>query len=375
MGFASEGLRQGADYLRTLTASAGFQDLAARQQALRRDLNGIEYIMQIRYGVIRVKKYEGEEDISQKILSAFQKFQQEDQRDYRQDLGQEPYAPHVEAAVLRCLSRLWPREFEALHNYGRDCCRVIPEQLRTFCRELRFYIDWLRAIGPMESWGLPFCIPEFTEGETELRQTYDLVLADQIGSAVVKNDLFLRPQERILVITGPNQGGKTTFARALGQLYYLASLGLCVPGTAARLPLRDRVLTHFPREESEVRGSGRLQEELLRLRDLLGSATDSSLLILNEIFASTSARDGAALGRQMLGRIRGTGCMAVLVTFLGELAEEPGTVSLVSTVDPADPCRRTFRLERRPPEKMTYAMTLARKHGLSYAQVLRRMGP
>ena len=374
MELCSQGLKQAEAYIQELVSSADFLDLSARQSSLRREMDGIQYIMQIRYGVIRVKKYEGEPDIAEQIAAAFQKFQGEDQKDYRQTLKEEPYADHVEAAVLRCLSRLWPREFEDLQDYAVAWVRHIPGALLKLCRELRFYVDWLRAIGPMADWGLPFCYPTLGEDRAWARQIYDLALANRIGSAVVRNDMDLEPGERTLVITGPNQGGKTTFARALGQVHYLASLGLSVPGTGAELQLPDRVLTHFPREETEVRGSGRLREELLRLGELLDCATDRSLLILNEIFSSTNAEEGLELGEDLLRRLEQKGTMTVLVTFLSELAG-PGRVSMVSGVDPLDPARRTFRLDRRPPENLTYAMTLARKYDLTYEQIQRRLKP
>ena len=183
---------------------------------------------------------------------------------------------------------------------------------------------------------------------------------------------YLDPGEQILVITGPNQGGKTTYARALGQLHYLASLGLCVPGTSAELRLTDRVLTHFEREEP--RKGGRLLDDLQRLRALMDRTSGNSLVIINEIFASTAARDASELGRRMMRTLLNRGCLAVVVTFLSELAEYgPGVVSMMSATDPKEPSVRTFRVIRKPPDGRTYAMTLAAGHGLTYGEIIRRM--
>ena len=375
MGLQSEGLMQAANMLIKLLNSSFFQKLTDAQTSLRQKFDQINYIMQIKYGTIRVKKYEGEENISKKITSLFQKFQSDQQHDYRKELKEEPYADHVEASLLQCLSRLYPHEFDALSAYVKTYSKFLDADVLAFCREIRFYIDWLMLIEPMKSCRLPFCFPDFQKYGSYGTNIFDLVLANQIGKNVVKNDFSLGAKEQILVVTGPNQGGKTTFARALGQIHYLASLGLCIPGSSAGLRLTDQVLTHFEREDSKLQSSGRLWDDLQRLHKLLSHATEKSFLVFNEIFASTSAQDGSNLGEKMIDRIIDRGSTAVLVTFLSELAScRPETVSMMSTVDPKMPECRTFRIVRKPPDQMTYAMTLARSHRLSYEQIMRRLG-
>ena len=375
MGLRSEGLRQAAAMLKEVQSSSFFQELADVQSSLRQKFSQIRYLMQIRYGTVRVKKYAGEENLSEKIESLFQKFQTDRQHDYRKELKEEPYADHVEAAILQCVSRLYPHEFEALSAYVKKFSRFVDAGVLQFCREIRFYIDWLMLIEPVKRCGLPFCFPEFLSTESFGTDVYDLVLADRIGSHVIKNDFNMKPGEKLLVITGPNQGGKTTFARALGQLHFLASLGLCIPGTSAGLRLTDQVLTHFEREDSQLQNSGRLQDDLHRLHRILTQATERSFLVINEIFASTPAQDGLNLGKKMIDMILKLGSTGVLVTFLSELAScKPETVSMTSTADPDHPELRTFQIVRKPAAGITYAMTLAQKHGLSYEQVMRRLG-
>jgi DNA mismatch repair protein MutS len=191
---------------------------------------------------------------------------------------------------------------------------------------------------------------------------------------VVTNDFCLTDRERVFVVTGPNQGGKTTFARTFGQLHHLASVGCPVPGRAARVPLFDRLFTHFEREENLAKMTGKLEDDLVRIGEILRAANEDSIVILNEIFASTTLHDARFLGTKLLTKVLQLDARCVYVTFVDELASlGDQVVSLMSTIVPDNPVERTFKVVRKPADGLAYALALAEKHGLSPEQLGERL--
>lgn len=376
---ASAGLLAVLAHLESRLADPVERDRRARAEALTAELAGLRYVLRVAGDRLWVSADAGQLDATAPIAGTFERFRQrEPGARPSHGGGASPWLSHVQEAVIDRVAALHPDLFGRLAAFAADDVVTDPV-LERFDGEVRVFLAYRALVAPLRAAGLPLCRPVLdASGRVEARGTYDLALADRLvaaGEAVVRNDLTLDSGERVVVVTGPNQGGKTTLARTVGQLHVLAALGLQVPGGGVRLALPDRVLTVFGRQEAVADRRSALEDDLVRAARALDTCTARSVLIANELFSSTAPRDAAVLGERVLRRVLAVGSLGVYVTFLDELARlDPAVVSMTSTVDPDDPAVRTFRVVRAPADGRAYAIALAARYGLTRDQVLERIG-
>jgi hypothetical protein len=377
----SRGLRALRGHVVAYMDDDGFKSLRDDTRAVATGLEQIRYVVTVAGTRVWVGNYQGEPDFGQDVLATFAKFQQGAVKDYRVKITPGQHLGHVEARILDIVARQHPSAFEALDRFATRHAEFRDELICRFDQEVHFYLSYLSYIEPLIASGLAFCLPHVSRSSKAIDAScaFDLVLAKRLldrGDKVVCNDVSLRGKERLLVVTGPNQGGKTTFARMVGQLHHLASIGCPVPGTEAHLYLPDRIFTHFDREEDISTLRGKLEDELIRIRGILDAATSDSLVIMNESFASTTLGDATSLGIEAIRRLTSLDVLGVYVTFIDELAScSASTVSMVGLVEPDDPAVRTFRVVRRPADGLAYASAIAAKHGLDASSLRRRLEP
>jgi len=375
----SRGLLSFHEHATQYVESENFRSLVAETKKLITDLSTIKYCLQIKDNCIKVGKYEYESDYSAEVQDTFQRFKQGTAKDYAAKYSDGVDMNHVEAAVLDLVAKLFPYIFSNLEEFSINNGNYLDESIAAFDREIQFYVAWLDFIAKFKKKGLKFCYPQLSNTSKDIYdyEGFDLALANKLikeKSEIICNDFFLQGEERIFVISGPNQGGKTTFARTFGQLHYLASLGCPVPGREAHLFLFDQIFTHFEKEETIQSLNGKLQDELIRINHILNQATSNSIIIMNEIFTSTTLQDATCLSQCIMAKIIELGSLGVWVTFLDELATfSRETVSMVSTVVPDNPALRTYKVVRKPADGLAYAMSIAEKYRLTFACIRERV--
>ena len=378
--FTSRGLLAFKEYVTRYAASERFTSLIEQTKKLVADLSAIHYNVLINSPHVQVRHYGGEPDYSAEVEATFERFKQGNVKEHSFNFSDSPEMNNVEAQILALVAQLYPEVFLALENYCTANKDYQDGTIVTFDREIQFYVAYLEHVARFKKAGLNFCYPCVVQECKEVYnyQGFDLALAGKLipeRAAVVCNDFHLRDRERMIVVSGPNQGGKTTFARTFGQLHYLASLGCPVPGTRAQLFLFDKLLTHFERAENIKNLRGKLQDDLVRVHQILERATPNSIVIMNEIFTSTTLRDAVVLSKNIAAKLTALDLLCLWVTFVDELASlGEQTVSMVSTVVPENPAMRTYKIIRRPADGLAYAMSIAEKYRLTHTMIKERIG-
>ena len=382
MELKSRGMQAFRCYLQQYLTSEGFQKMQSDTAGLLKELEGLRLVLTYDEDRITVTEGETEGQYDAFLEKCFPGHGKSLVSPFLAQTG----LVELEEALLKALRKRKPAFFSGAERFYAEYETYADAVLIRFAGEIGYYLSFYRFETRMRERGFAFSEPLIAEerfglrGQTDkevgmyARGLYDLALACS-GKDVVANDMAIHPGERFLLLTGPNQGGKTTFARSMGQLVYFARMGLDVPAVSAAVyPFTD-IVSHFAVEESVETGRGKLREELERLADIMAASMEDGaflFVIMNELFTTAANFDACIMGKRVLEHFLNRGCRGIYVTHLSGLAGEYSRlVSLRAMLDGEG--RRTFRIERNTEETRADTGSLVGKHGLTYRQLKERL--
>ncbi|MGH9110274.1 MAG: MutS-related protein [Acidimicrobiales bacterium] len=277
-------------------------------------------------------------------------------------------APRDEAGH-RALGELSDRGINLVANalaQSTDHILSFFSQLRS---EAGFYVGCLNLESELAARGRSLCVPEPLPpdaGAMAATDLFDVALALRTGEPVVGNDLA-GDGKSLVVVTGANSGGKSTFLRSVGLAQLMMSCGMGACAGSYRASVCGGLVTHFPREEDTAMESGRFDEELSRMSTVVDHLTGNGLLLLNESFAATNEWEGSEIARQVVHALVESGTRILYVTHLFNLADslraEGDPAHLFLRAERAEDGRRTFKIGEGAPLSTSFGADLYEKLG------------
>lgn len=367
----SEGLRRLSEYLDNYTVQEAFQKCRGEAESIQRTLENLHLILEIEDN--RIVITQGKQNCSYEKKLGYG----EDAKKLTPFLHVPGMSP-LEVAIFDTFRRKNPEFFDRVEDFSERFPSYEDTTILQLEQEIQYYLAFWRFEEKMKEHGFDFCAPDKDGNrEMEAERLYDLALACANctrGRFVVSNNFVYREGERFFVVGGPNQGGKTTFARSLGQLVYFAGMGLDVPAARANVPYFAALLTHFSAEESLGSGKGKLKEELIRLVPMMKEQAEGAFVIINELFTTAAHYDGCIMGKRVLTHFIKNGCMGIYVTHLRELGNSiEGVTALTAMLDGSKERKRTYKISREKMGSVGYAEDIVNKYGLTYQELHQRL--
>jgi DNA mismatch repair ATPase MutS len=233
--------------------------------------------------------------------------------------------------------------------------------------ELAFYVGCLNLHDRLSVHGEPVCMPDPHPPGGTIRNAiglYDPCLALRLDGPVRGNDLHADGYP-LIIITGANQGGKSTFLRSLGLAQLMMQAGMFVAADAYAATAARSVFTHYKREEDATMTAGKFDEELARMSRLTAAIDTDDLLLCNESFAATNEREGSEIAGEVIHALTDTGNTIVFVTHLYELAhrfhQHHADRTLFLRADRASDGQRSFQITEGAPLPTSYGEDLYRE--------------
>lgn len=249
-----------------------------------------------------------------------------------------------------------------------------------FMKQLDFYVGFADYFVKLREQGFDICRPillpkEKRRMKVEKARNPLLMEAKNNGKKVVPNEIEYDGENNVFVITGPNNGGKTTYVKTVGLVQLLAQSGLFVPAKSAEVSFTDGIYTHFIATDDITKGEGRYRNELRRMKEIFERATPYSLVILDEPCGGTSYEEGQRQSLVLLDGFHTLASATYFTTHMHPLTKEvengrypAGKNIQVECVDKGGKLGYTYRVIPGSSGK-SYGEEIAREIGLGSEEI------
>lgn len=396
--FRSEGMQKFSSFIDMIYNDSGFETLSEDIKTLGEDMSSIKSMtLGVNFnsdfypnevGIISMNEYPFHE---QGILDKFIGFQKRRNpsdktlnsyamvtHPHKGSVSESPLMNNLTNIVERMLPDITQRLKRILKKYTDTSGLAIAK----LADEFLFYERFIRLERKVSESGTACCMAEFSDKDTRLSDFYNIKLAicrtnGTIRHEIVCNELEFTGDKKVMILTGPNRGGKTIFTQGIGLAFLLFQHGVFVPCSKGKIHICDGIHTHFPADENTTVSLGRLGEEAKRLSEICKTATSESLLLFNESFATTSHTESIYIATDILKYLCHLGARTYFNTHIHELAENTDTLFLscqpacraVSVVMGCENGERSYKISYQKPDSKSYAHDIAYKYGITFEQL------
>lgn len=400
--FYSEGMKKFSVFINDIYNNSGFNELEKDLKNLGEDVSSIKSMtLGVNFtsdffpeeiGIISMNEYSfGEHSLLKKFIG-FHKQRKNNDKDLisLSILTHSHKGNAVESPLMNNLTTLVERMLPSVTAHLKKILKKYTDTsgtaLSKLSDEFLFYSRFIELENKLSKSGVPCCHGEFSENNTYLENFYNLKLAvyqskEISENNIICNDLEFTKEHGILILTGPNRGGKTILTQAIGLVFLLFQQGVFVPCSSAKIRICDGIYTHFPADENKTVSLGRLGEESDRFRRICQTATAESLILFNESFSTTSHTESLYIAEDVIKYLCCLGARVCFNTHMYELAEnaekinadEKSVCGAVSIVMGQNNSERSYKIHYSKPDGKSYAHDIAYQYGITFEQLCSNM--
>lgn len=308
--------------------------------------------------------------------------------------NEDGYVSEADKALFDAMEKITSAYLGRLKNALKAYERLSFEHISMLEDQLEIYDGMAHIIDTANARGMKMSRPVFTDEprKADIRNLFDPCFFFKAAAAnseakgdelVVRNDITMDESGRFFILTGANNGGKTTFVRGTGLCFLLAHTGFYVPAESCTLSLCDFIFTHFPKEEEKGINASRFTTEIKDLKTISDLITENSVLLMNESIQSTTPKECAEIASELVKIFCLIGVRGIFATHITELAYQCSEIaadpdcasvpaSIVADVDEKEG-KRLYRIRRGEPLKMSYASDIFRSFGIDTETVRKRL--